>query len=454
MKILFQRLSTIQKMDSQKMSLFRRPRLKQLIVIPLLLICLGMFLYFSWFDTSILNLLLPVPEIVSTLPQADFTSHRPNPHSDSLAPLLNVTVTNTWQISNTVMFYGRVAPLEDTPDFTIVTLPDTQHYTCGALCGSDEANFLQQTAWIVNHCDSHNIVFVTHVGDVVEFGGLREREWECAERAMHSLETYTSPAMPDGIPYGISPGNHDQRFGSKLYEQYFGYERFEGRAYYGGHYADNNQNSYQLFSVGALDFIVVHLGYDPHPDQDVLDWADELLTTYADRKAIVVTHSALGWAEPGFYSWQGQAILDTLDHHPNFSMLINGHYSGEGYRVVPREGHPLVTMRAEYAWRPAQEGGWMRLLRFLPRENRIEVKTYSPILGRFERDADSEFSFPYNLQPDDYTLIGQVSGVTPGEIASMVWEGLESGVTYDWYVEITTAWGTVPSPVWQVTIGE
>ncbi len=58
------------------------------------------------------------------------------------------------------------------PEFTIIALPDTQHYS-----EAYPAIFTSQTQWIVDNKDARNIVFVTHEGDIVEHNNLAS-EWE------------------------------------------------------------------------------------------------------------------------------------------------------------------------------------------------------------------------------------------------------------------------------------
>lgn len=75
-----------------------------------------------------------------------------------------------------------------------------------------------------------------------------------------------------------------------------GPDRFSGRDDYGGHFGDNNDNSYQLFSAGGMDFIVVRHELDETfltmLDQ-VLVWTDQLIETHRDRRAILVSHALL-----------------------------------------------------------------------------------------------------------------------------------------------------------------
>ena len=53
--------------------------------------------------------------------------------------------------------------------------------------------------------------------------------------------------------------------------------------------AGDNSNSYQLFTAGGLDFVVVYLGFDV--DADEVAWANDVLGQYADRNAMVMTHA-------------------------------------------------------------------------------------------------------------------------------------------------------------------
>ena len=52
-------------------------------------------------------------------------------------------------------------------------------------------------------------------------------------------------------------------------------------------------------------------------------------------------------------------------------------------------------MLADYQERASGGEGWLRILRFVPADNKVYVQTYSPWLNRFETDADSEFTLDY-----------------------------------------------------------
>lgn len=272
-------------------------------------------------------------------------------------------------------------------DFAIVVLSDTQNYA-----QSYPHIFEAQTRWIVQHRDTYNIVYVVHAGDVVNTASST-RQWENASAAMAILEDPLTTNLPDGIPYGILPGNHD--FPTENYNLYFGVPRFSGRGYYGGHYEEDNNNNYGLFSAGGMDFIVVNLQY--RPDGDILAWADALLKAHPDRRAIVVSHEILD-ADASF-TFLGQAIYRALRDNPNLFLLLCGHVHTEARRTDVYQGRMIHTLLADYQDEPNGGDGWLRILLFSPRDHTIQVMTYSPTLDRYQTDADSQFTLSYDMSP-------------------------------------------------------
>jgi hypothetical protein len=192
-------------------------------------------------------------------------------------PTLSARVTSPGGGPLTARVSLRRTPAEE---FTIIVLPDTQHYS-----EAFPAVFTSQTQWIVNNRDARNIVFVTHEGDIVEHNDL-VTEWDRANTSMSLLEAAN-------IPFGMGPGNHDQP--TTLYNQYFPYTRFQGRPYYGGHYQDKNDNNYQLFSGGGMDFVIVHLEFCP--PAAAVTWAASVMAAYPDRIGMMTTHGYLNQPE-------------------------------------------------------------------------------------------------------------------------------------------------------------
>jgi hypothetical protein len=287
-------------------------------------------------------------------------------------------------------------------NFTIIVLPDTQKYS-----QSYPGTFNAQTQWIVNKKDELNIVHVVHVGDIVDDSKPGNTshiaQWNNADAAMSLLEDPLTTSLADGIPYGVSPGNHDQwpvgnPHGTELYNLYFGESRFFGRRYYGGHYGIDNDNHYSLFSTSGMDFIVVYLEFDPIANPGVLAWADDLLTTYGNRRAIVVSHYLIEVGEGASFGSQGAAIYNALKDNPNLFLMLSGHRHGEGKRVdIEPPNHTIHTLLADYQDRSNGGDGWLRILEFSPRDDLIRVKTYSPTLNLYETDSDSQFKLSYDM---------------------------------------------------------
>jgi hypothetical protein len=230
--------------------------------------------------------------------------------------------------------------------------------------------------------------------------------------------------------------------------------RFSSRGYYGGHYGSNNDNWYDLFSAGGMDFIAVSFEYDTSPDAAVLTWADNLLTTYSNRRAIVLSHFICNTGNPGTFGAQGQAIYNALKGHTNLFLMLCGHVPGEGRRQDTFNGNTIYTLLSDYQSRTNGGNGWLRIMEFSPAQNVIRVKTYSPWLDQYEADPDSssQFTVPYNMSSSQpFTLLGTLQNVPSGSMASFPWPNLSTSTPYEWYVTVSDGAATVTSPIWRFT---
>ena len=297
--------------------------------------------------------------------------------------------------------------------FTIAVLPDTQMYTEE----EGERNrtlFESQTRWIVDNYRKENIVYVVHVGDIVNRGDDRPEQWENAFRALSILEQ-PLPGKPEGIPYGLAVGNHEQTPSqwavtgkTEWFNHYFGVGHFEGRSYYGGHYGNDNDSHYDLFSAGGMDFIAIYIEYDAMDENiDALnDWAVNLCKQYPSRKAIIVSHGIIhynpveGTNANAPWLKQGERIYDRLKTCPNVFMMLCGHVgdNGEGYREDGYAGRTIKTFLSDYQSRPLGGGSLMRLMTFDPENDLIKVRTIAPYLDTEETDADSKFVKPWKYE--------------------------------------------------------
>ena len=297
--------------------------------------------------------------------------------------------------------------------FSIVVLPDSQSYV-----DRSPLVFSSQVHWIARHIHQNNIAFVSHLGDVVE----RDcpEQWSVADRILTPLDR--------AVPYGLAFGNHDlggDSHGAHPRRRPFGTRRFLRQPWYGGGWGDN-ACSYQLFSACGLDFVVVHLVCNA-PDE-ALGWADHVLERHADRRAIVVTHMYLGllardqpargrcrWSKLfGSHGNTPQQMWEKcFRRHPNVFLILCGDQSGvQAFRQSSRgeHGNRVHEVLSDYGRDSRGLSGYLRIYRFRPRYNVIEVQTYSPYRHRFcegtplvpDREAHA-FALPYCMTRTPWT---------------------------------------------------
>ncbi len=278
--------------------------------------------------------------------------------------------------------FGEGVPPAPTGTFSVVAFPDTQAYSA-----RQPAVFHAETQWVVDHLRAQRIVFVCHLGDIVDEN--IPKQWTVAKQAMARLDKK--------VPYGLVVGNHDMKTATgdaSLFSSTFPAKRFAGCAWYRGQIKDN-ANSYQTFEAEGLKFVVLHLECNA-PD-DVLAWADSVLKRYADRRAIVATHMFLGPLErpktkEGWYTdpkgvmrWHkchGQAgnspaqlWAKCFSKHKNVFLILCGDQSrtqAMHLALKGEDGHTVHACLSDY------REGYLRVYRFIPKANQIRVMTYSP----------------------------------------------------------------------------
>jgi alkaline phosphatase len=354
-----------------------------------------------------------------------------------------------------VEFFGREKP----SSFTIVAIGDTQNYTQSGT----KAIYDAQIQWIVDNAASMNIVFVTHQGDIVDAWD-NTTEWANAADSMSIIDpgllNLSDPTGLDPlIPYGVLPGNHDKEDvtnDSSNYNNTFPYDRYEGVvSWYGGHYGTTNNNNYEIFSAGGDDYIILHIedwpddGVWPSPG-GVIEWAKSILTTYSDRKAIITTHGYLTTSGGYAGKWGSTQYIRTnlVEAHDNVYFMLCGHHTGEYDKtttVGTRDIHELLSCY--------HAGGWLRIMRFEPDEDKVYVQTYSPWLDSYQTDDNSEFELDFPMTSNAFVLIGSDTDVADGGTASVAWPGLPMETQYVWYVTVadTVTPAIMAGPVWSFT---
>ncbi|MBM3874971.1 MAG: serine/threonine protein phosphatase [Verrucomicrobia bacterium] len=312
--------------------------------------------------------------------------------------------------------------------FTVVVIPDTQGYRGRATKSTPDSTapltnpvFQNHTRWIVENLRTQNIVFVSHVGDIVDVNN--EEQWQLARECLDRLHGV--------VPYGLTVGNHDMKSNgdASLFQKYFPSSRYRHFDWYGSTYeharpdqyvSTHNVNSYQLFSAGGLDF--VHLNLECNAPDDVLAWADLILKRYRDRRALVTTHMDLGpvdkprdndgfvTAPKGRMNWvkihgvRGNSPVQLWDklfsRHAHLGFIFSGDQSRTtALRLAARgqAGNTVHSLLSDYT-----SSGPLRLYRFVPTANQVQAITYDTTRHeivtstRYVPDrAEHQFTLPY-----------------------------------------------------------
>jgi hypothetical protein len=296
---------------------------------------------------------------------------------------------------------GDLPPLPDGA-FTLVVIPDTQHYTgrgCKGSLASDapveNRHLAAQIGWILTNREKENIVFVTHVGDIVEEN--RREEWAVAKQHLDRLRGV--------VPFALCVGNHDMEADgdARLFQEHFPAAGFAGESWYLGtythdredrHVSANNVNSAQRFSAGGINFL--HLSLECNAPDDVLAWADRIIGGHPEHRLLVTTHMDLGIIEKpetaagyihdpkGRMRWvkihgkrgnSGEAMWEKFFRRQENLDLI---FCGDQSRVTALrldtkadDGHVVTSLLSDYMSEPV-----LRLMRFIPGQNTINVVTW------------------------------------------------------------------------------
>ncbi|MBF8184988.1 metallophosphoesterase [Nonomuraea sp. K274] len=400
-------------------------------------------------------------------------------------------------------------------DFSIVHFTDTQYISEGAVEQETpeeravwESAYAGVVDWIKANRDQRKISYVAHTGDIIE-NNIRKPADEAMRRQVvgeFEVSSKQQRVLDDAdIPNGVIAGNHDNQSGTEngpeaIYNKYYGPGRYQEasqgwqHAEYGGPWKEgDNQNHYDLFSAGGLDFVVVGLSYGVTRDE--AEWADSVFKKFPNRNGILLSHDYLvpstnpDGRGAGFSAPDGSMLYKTVvEKNQNVFLILAGHEHGVGTNVKPKVGqvgNGVVELLADYqfytvsadrlglteigGYNPEDQlqfgASFFRLLQFDVKRAELSVDTYSPLLDDFgaaEFDPlrrynglEDNMVLPVDLtsrtttfQTDSLALydptrtIGKGT-VASGEVASVTWDRLKDDTAYAWFVTARSAGGGV-----------
>ncbi|MGV9005078.1 MopE-related protein [Flavobacterium sp.] len=327
-------------------------------------------------------------------------------------------------------------------DFTVIALPDTQHYTYSS---TNFQIFIDQTQWILNQKVNLNIVLVDHLGDIVDYS--EAIQWQRARQALNNLNQ-------NDIAIGIAPGNHDYNSingntgAADLYDKNFpattaisvadglGIPSYDNYPWYGGYMGGTNdvvttddgnytnrlwKNNYVLFSAGGMDFINIALEFNfPFQSQQ---WLHDVLNAFPTRRAIISTHAFIRDDNSVTDSGNVQSVLnDIVAEHCNVFLILCAHYHGDANTpgeaqvdLVNSCGKPLYIRMSNYQEEVNGGQGFLRMMKFKPSRSEIEFKTYSPVLNQFRTQPSSQFTLPYDMSASS-GIVADITSPTNNQV--------------------------------------
>ena len=402
-------------------------------------------------------------------------------------------------------------------DFSIVHFTDTQYLSEGAVEQETaeeravwESAYGDTVDWIAQNEEERKIAYVAHTGDIIENNIRKPATPELQEQVVGEFDfsSKQQQVLDDaGVANGVIAGNHDNQSGTEngpgaIYNQYYGPDRYAAAsalwsdAEYGGPWREgDNQNHYDLFTAGGLDFVVVGLSYGVTREE--AEWADSIFKRFPGRNGILLSHDYLAPSSnpdgrgATFSVPDGSMLYNTVvQDNPNVFLILAGHEHGVGTNVKPdvgEVGNGVVELLADYQFYTVsadrlgltEVGGYdpsaqlqfgasfLRMLQFDVDRGEMSVDTYSPMLDDFgatEFDTKNRYNglednmvLPVDLtsrttsfQTDSVALfaptvvIGEAA-VSSGEVASVTWAGLKPGTAYAWIVTARSVGGGVTS---------
>ncbi|MCT9935238.1 LamG domain-containing protein [Planotetraspora sp. A-T 1434] len=271
-------------------------------------------------------------------------------------------------------------PDTENPRFTLVVMPDTQYLFDGASINPEpvEASF----RYLLDNARDENIVFMAHLGDLVQNG--QKNELEAIGKSFEILDRRR-------VPYSVLAGNHDidsstdDQRGPTPYLDVFGPQRFRRSQTFKGASPDG-YNSYHMFHAAGRDWLLLAL--DWRPSAKGIAWANDVIRRHPKTPVILTIHELVyveHYGDEAQFSDFGARVWNELvAGNDQIFLTLNGHYWPPARTTKKNNaGHDVHVHITNYQDRYYGGSGMIRLYRFDLARNTIDVETISPwLLGK------------------------------------------------------------------------
>ncbi len=318
-------------------------------------------------------------------------------------------------LKGTICFFALIFPsaLEVfAKEYTIVLIPDTQNYT---LNKKNIYHFKEQIKWIINNKENKNIVFVSHVGDVIASNlgyfpnNLHLIGFLCNKRNVDFLKNQSETwekvrfisdlGNIEDLAFSISPGNHDydcknNKKTLKGFQNTINYKKYHKRKWFLG--ADETGiNTAQIFEINKQEFI--HIGLEWQPSNKAIKFAQKIINEHPKKPVILTTHeylivrdnplpercknSAIGCSWTSSNDNNGEELFQKLiKNNPQIFMVFSGHNGSKERLIISKNSldRKVIQIVSDFSGDPEGGNGWMTLITFNTDNSSIMINNFSP----------------------------------------------------------------------------
>lgn len=285
-------------------------------------------------------------------------------------------------------------------DYTFVAIGDTQTVSYYA---PDKFGMIYD--YIIDNIKKQKIKFVFGLGDITEKNTLAE--WD---RNMPHIRKLNGV-----VPYSLVRGNHD---GKTNYNNYvkpntYGFD-------VDGTYDETALNTYRTFTVNNIKYLFLTLDYGP--EDEVLEWANNVISKYPKHNVIITTHaylfrdgSTLDISDAAQGGWvptndgganNGDDIWNKLvSKHKNIVLVMSGHEPSDTVVATKTKGAggtyvTQLLIDPQDTDRTCGVSGLVALLHFSNNGTKVSIEYYSTIRNKYYK---SENQFTLNIAGMGYS---------------------------------------------------
>ncbi len=284
-------------------------------------------------------------------------------------------------------------------DFSMAAIGDTQITNV-----LDPENYLVLYNYLAEHKDELKLSYVLGLGDITDVD--KYEEWSRAEEAHNIL-------YEAGVPHTFLRGNHDS---SEKYNQVFNKEPYTST--FEGRYGEGVENTYRKIEVCGIKYLILTMDMGAH--DDVLEWANDVISAHPDHNVIITTHAYLfptgeliKFGDPYAATNRdpeannGTDIWEKLvNKHNNIVLVLSGHESTPyvvhtqtkndcGTNVMQiLSDTSIVDQDLVYAGQGTT--GMITMFYFSEGGTKVTVRCYSAIRDAYYR-AENQFTFTMDV---------------------------------------------------------